>query len=213
VTVAATNASAALGRYRALTGLPALPPLAPEPLPDSAAAVNLRLAAARASERRAQAGLALAEATRSAPPSVGVSFRREQDDGLAGPKRSVGIALQIPLGSKARNRPAEALARTELATAAAEAAHAQAGAEAELATVQEQLANVRTALEAATARAAALHEHTALIGKAFGQGERGLAELLRSRVMSHEADMAVRHQRVALGLAHAQFNQVRGILP
>ena len=213
ITLASTKASEALQRFRVLTGLAALPALEPEPLPDMAAPVNVRLNAAHASERRAQAALQLAEATRSAPPSVGVSFRHEQEGDLIGPSRSIGIALQIPLGSKARNRPAEALAQTQVATAAAEAAHAQASVEADMALAQEQLVNARTALEAASARAAALREHTALIEKAFGQGERGLAEVLRSRVVSHEAYVAVRQQRIALGMAHAKFNQVRGILP
>lgn len=212
LTQAATKASEALSRYRLLTGMAELPALEPEPLaggtPDS-----LRLAAARASERRAQAALRLAEATRSAPPSVGLSYRHEQEGGLQGPDRSVAIALQIPLGSQARNRPAEAQAQTQVATAAAEAARAQASVDADIALAHEQLANVRAALEAATKRALALREHTTLIEKAFRQGERGLAELLRSRVMSHEADIAVRQHRVALGSAHAQHNQVKGILP
>jgi hypothetical protein len=142
-----------------------------------------------------------------------VSVRHERDGVLPGPDRSIGVALQIPIGSKARNRPVEALAQTQIATAAAEAVQAQASIEADTALAQEQLANVGAALEAAVARAAALHEHTMLIEKAFRQGERALAELLRSRALTHEADVAVRQQRVALGLAHAQLNQVRGILP
>lgn len=209
---AATQASETLSRYRVLTGLAELPDLEPEPLAGSAPD-NLRLAAARASERRALAALRLAEATRSAPPSVGLSYRHEREGDLQGPSRSVGIALQIPLGSQARNRPAEAQAQTQVAAAAAEAAHAEASVDADIALAHEQLANVRTALAAASSRASALSEHTTLIEKAFRQGERGLAELLRSRVMSHEAAIAVRQQQVALGAAHAQLNQVRGILP
>lgn len=209
---AATKASEALARYRVLTGLAGLPHLEPEPLAGGEPG-NVRLAAARASERRAQAALRVAEATRSAPPSVGLSYRHEEEGDLAGPKRSVGIAVQIPLGSAARNRPVEALAQTQIATAAAEAVQAQARADADITLTHEELANVRTALAAATARAAALREHTSLIDNAFRQGERGLAEVLRSKVMSHEAAVGVRQQRIALGLAHAQFNQVRGILP
>ncbi|HEY0489195.1 MAG TPA: TolC family protein [Telluria sp.] len=213
VTAAATRATETLQRFRVLTGLAALPQLTPEPLSGDTAPVNLRLAAAHASGRRAQAALRLAEATRSGPPSVGVSYRHEQEGDVAGPGRSVGIALQIPLGSKARNRPVEALAQTQIATAAAEAAEAQASIDAELAVAQDRLANARTALEAATSRASALREHTALIDKAFRQGERALAEVLRSRILSHEAEIALRQQRIAVGLAHAQLNQARGILP
>lgn len=213
VSLASTKASEALQRFRVLTGLSALPPMAPEPLPEAAHPFNPRLDAARASERRAQAALQLAQATRSGPPTLGVSVRREQEPELTTPRRSVAVALQVPFGSKARNRPLEAAARTQVAAAAAEAAQAEASTEAGLEMAQQQLANVRSALEAATARAAALREHTALIEKAYRQGERGLAEVLRSRLMSHEAQVAARQQRIALGHAHAQLNQVRGILP
>ncbi len=213
MTQAATKASEALTRFRVLTGLRELPRLEPEPIVEVAEPFNARLGAARASERRAEAALRLAEATRSAPPTVGLSYRHEQQGALPAPERSIGVALQIPLGSAARNRPVEALAQTQIATAAAEAAQALAGIDADVAHALEQLSNVREALEAAVARAAALREHAALIDKAFRVGERGLAEMLRARILSHEAGMAVRQQRVALGLAHAQLNQVRGILP
>lgn len=213
VALARTRAAEALARYRLLTGSADLPSPAPEPLRESVAPIDARLAAARATERRAQALLRLAEATRSAPPSVAVTVRREQERNLGQPTNSIGLAVQIPLGSEARNRPAETLARTQIATAAAEAAQAEALVESDAALAQEQLRNAQAALAAATRRAAALGEHTALIEKAFRLGERELADVLRSNALTHEADVAVRQQRVALGLAHAQVNQARGILP
>lgn len=213
VAMARTRAAQALARYRLLTGFPDLPSLDPEPLRESVTPMNARLAAARATELRAQAGLRLAGATRSAPPSVAVTVRREQERNLGEPTTSIGLAVQIPLGSAARNRPAETLARTQIAAAAAEAAQAEALVESDAALAQEQVRNAETALAAATRRAAALHEHTALIEKAFRLGERQLADVLRSNALTHEADVAERQQRVALGLAHAQVNQARGILP
>ena len=213
VALAKTRAAEGLVRYRLLTGMSDLPSIEPEPLRESVAPINARLAAAQATERRAQAGLRLAEATRSAPPSVAVTVRREDERNLGQPTNSIGLAVQIPLGSAARNRPAETLARTQIATAAAEAAQAEALVESDAELAQEQLRNAQAALAAATRRAAALHEHTALIEKAFRLGERQLADVLRSNALTHEADVAVRQQRVALGLAHAQVNQARGILP
>lgn len=210
---ARTKAAEALARYRVLTGFADLPSPEPELLREVAEPVSARLAAARATQLRAQAGLRLAEATRGAPPSVAVSLRHERERNLGEPGRSLGIALQIPLGSEARNRPAEALARTEIAAAAAEARQAEASVQSDASLAQEQLANAEAALAAATSRAAALHEHKSLIENAFRLGERGLAEVLRSNALTHEADVAVRQQRVALGLAHAQLNQARGLLP
>lgn len=213
VSNARTRVTETRSRFRALTGMAGLPALEPERLEDGADPANVRLAAARAFEQRAQAALRLAGASRSGPPTVALSVRREDESGLREPIRSVGIVLQIPFGSKARNRPAEALAQTEVVTAAAEAAEAMADVEAELDTARERISNVQMALEAANARADALHEHSTLLEKAFRMGERGLADLLRSRALSHEADIAVAQQQVALGFAHAQLNQALGILP
>jgi len=210
---ARTAAAEALARYRVLTGLPELPALEPEPLHETDAPANLRLQAAQASEGRARASLRLAEASRAAPPTVALSMRREDERTLREPARSIGIALQIPLGSAGRNRSIEAQASTVIATAAAEAAQVHASAVADIEVARERLSNARLALATADARAAALHEHTALFAKAFQHGERGLAELLRSHALTHEADVAVAQQRVALGLAHASLNQALGILP
>lgn len=213
VSSARTAVAEALARYRTLTGLAELPPLEPEALREPDAPANPRLAAALASEQRARAALRLAQASRAAPPTLALLVRREEERSLREPVRSIGLAVQVPLGSAARNRGAEAQARTVIATAAAEAAEAQAMAGADLDVARERLANARAALDDATARAAALHEHTALFEKAFRQGERGLADLLRSRALTHEADVAVAQQQVALGHAHAQLNQALGILP
>lgn len=210
---ARTAAAEALSRYRILTGLRELPALEPELLRERDAPANPRLAAAQASEQRARAALRLAESTRAAPPTIALSVRREDERMLRAPIRSIGVALQVPFGSAGRNRLAESQARTVIATAAAEAAEAQATASAEIDIAQERLANARASLGQATARASALHQHTALFEKAFRLGERGLADLLRSRALTHEADVAVAQQKVALGLAHAQLNQALGILP
>lgn len=210
---ARTSAAEALARYRAFTGLPELPALDPEPLRDLNQDMNPRLAATRATEQRARAALRVATATRAAPPVIALSVRREDERTLREPTRSIGLALQIPIGSQARNRPAEAQAQTAIATAAAEAAEAQANLEADVSIARERISNVSLALDAANARADAMHEHTALLEKAFRQGERGLAEVLRSRALTHEADIAVGQQKVALGLAHARLNQALGILP
>lgn len=210
---ARTAAVEALARFQVLTGLPELPALEPEPLRESDAPANPRLAAAQASEQRARAALRLAEANRAAPPTLALSMRRDEERGFREPIRSVGVALQIPFGSAARNRSVEAQAQTAIATAAAEAAEAQAASGADLTVARARLANARTALEDAIARAKALHQHTALFEKAFRQGERGLADLLQSRALTHEADVAVAQQNVAVGHAHAQLNQALGILP
>lgn len=202
----------ALARFHILTGYDELPPLDHEPT-GAQEAGHARVEAAQASLRRAEANLALAAAARHPPPTVALSMRRERDAIATEPRRSIGLAVQIPLGSQARNRPAETLAATQLASAAAEAAQAQASAAAERELARRQLATARSALDAASERAAAMREHTQLIDTAFKEGERGLAELLRSRALTHEAEVAVRQRRVQLGQALARLNQALGILP
>ncbi|WP_338770505.1 TolC family protein [Massilia sp. METH4] len=214
VALARGRAGEALARLRLLTGTAALPDVEPEPLPpESGSADHVRLRAAQAAETRARAAVDLASASRQAPPTVALSMRREREGGMPGADRSIGIALQIPLSGKLRNRPAEALAGTQLATAAAERAQTQAAVDMDLALARDQLANARAGLEAVTSRAAVLREHTALFEHAFRQGEKPLADLLRSRALTHEAEVAVRQQRIALALAHAHMNQASGILP
>lgn len=215
VATAGGQAAGALAAFRTLTGLAEIPAAVPEALGESAPPLNLhpRLAAAAGATQRAQAALALAGATRNAPPTVGVTARREHDGGGAGKAASIGLAVQIPFGGAALNRPLEAAAQTQLATSAAEMAQADAAVQSDIALAREQLERTRGALKAATARAALTREHAQLFQKAFQHGELGLTELLRSHVLAHEADMAERQQRVALGLAHAQLNQALGIIP
>lgn len=205
----------AMARFQLLTGVAELPPLEPEQEPPTQPAVadHARLRAAEASEQRARAAVGLASASVQGAPSVALSMRRERASATTDADRSIGIAVHIPLGGKMRNRPAETLAATQLATAAAELSEARAAIAIEQSQARSQLDYAREALQTATARVGLMREHTALFEKAFKQGERGLAELLRSRTLSHEAEVAVRQQRVALGMAHAQLNQVLGILP
>lgn len=213
VSDARTNTLEALARYRAVTGLPELPALEPEALSESNVPANPRMVAAHASEQRARAALRLATASRSAPPTIALSVRREDERLTQKPVNSFGVALQIPIGTAARNRSAEAQAQTAIATAAAEVAELQANAEADVEIAKERLMSARAAMETAIARAAILHEHTALFEKAFRQREKGLADVLRSRALTLDADIAVAMQKVTLGLAHAQLNQALGILP
>lgn len=200
-------------RFRLLTGLAAPANPAPEPLVDDAVPAPVRQLAAQATEQRARAAVAAASAQPGAAPTVALSVRQERDGALAAHDRSIGFALSIPLAGTLRNRPAEAAASTQLAAASAELAQAQDQAAQALTLAREQLTQARLSLDDAEQRAAAMLEHTRLIGIAFHAGERGLGELLRSHVVTHAAQVAVRQQRIAVGQAHASLNQALGVLP
>ncbi|MDM5181340.1 TolC family protein [Massilia sp. DJPM01] len=200
-------------KLKVLTGYAGPLPLAPEPLPSQPGANNPRREAARATEQRAQAALGLARASRRAPPTVTLSMRRERNIGMSTPDRSLGLAVQIPIGGAGRNRPVEAQAQTQIAVAAAEAEQIEAATTADLEVARTTLDNAKSALDSARARVAAMTEHHRLIERAFKLGERGLADLLRSTALAHEAEVAERQQEIALARAHAQLNQASGVLP
>ncbi|WP_426211498.1 TolC family protein [Massilia sp. TWP1-3-3] len=210
---AGADTSASLAKLRILTGPAGALPLEPEPLASASATGDPRVLAARATQSLAQATLRLAQASRRAPPTLALSLREERDPLLAAPDRSVGLRLQLPLGSAGRNRPVEAQAQTQLAVAGAAALQSEQLALAELDLARTRIEHARTALAAAGARVSATREHEQLIEKAFRLGERGLADMLRSHALAHEARLARRQQEIALGRAHAEFNQASGVLP
>lgn len=210
---AKAEAQQSSSRLKMLTAYAGPLPLAPEHLAFVVDANNPRLQAARASEQRAQAALGLAKASRNAPPIVTLSMRRERDIAMAAPERSFGLAVQIPIGGAGRNRPMEAQAQIQLAVAAAEAEQIEAASAADVEAARNTLDNATAALHSARARVAAMTEHHRLIEQAFKLGERGLADLLRSTALAHEAKVAERQQEIALARAHAQLNQASGILP
>lgn len=210
---AALKVREAMLRFTALTGLSAIPTPAPEALPPAPVDPHPRLLASRMAIRNAQAALNVVSKTRSEPPTLGVALRRERDSFGSESANSVTLGIEIPIGTAARNRPLETAARTQLETASAEAAEAEAMVQAEIELAREQVTASEQSLDAATARAALAREHIQLIEKAFRVGERGLAEVLRARSMLHEAEVAERQHRVAVGLARARLNQASGVTP
>lgn len=213
VSVAQAALQEALTRYSILTGQADIPEADPEPVFAAMRDPHPRIVAARAALQRSRASLVVINSTRSEPPSIGLSMRRERDGAGSAPASSVAFVVQIPIGISARNRPLETAAQTQIETASAEMAQAEATLHAEIELARKQLAASHEALAAASSRLELAREHVALIEKAFRLGERGLAELLRSQSQWHDAEFAASQQRVALGLAHARLNQALGITP
>jgi outer membrane protein TolC len=203
----------ALAHYAALTGQPDIPPLVPEMAGTSVREPHPRLMATRAALQRAQAALGVVAATRNEPPTFGVLARRERNLTVDGAAHTIGFAVQIPIGTSARNRPLETAALTQIEAASAEMIQAEALLASDIELAQKQLLLSQQALEAASTRFVVVREHNELISKSFRLGERGLAELLRSRNLMHEAGGAISQQRIAVGLAGARLNQALGITP
>ncbi len=202
----------ALMRYRVLTGQTDIPSNPLEPLAAAVSTPHPRALAAIAGLQRSKAALKAADAIRSDPPTVGLLMRKDQG-GSGDSSRTIGVAIQIPIGTSARNRPLEAAARTQSETAAAEFSQADLLLQAESDLARQQLLAAQESWQRASERAALTREHATLIEKSFRAGERGLGDLLRAQALAHEADAAERQQKVAVGLAHARVNQALGIIP
>lgn len=213
ITAAQNRLHISMARYMTLTGQQNIPVPEPEPIAMAMQEPHPKMLFVQKAMQRSQTSLKTVRATRSDPPTVGLLMRRQQDGFATSSNQSVGIAVQIPFGTDARNRPLETAALTRIETAKAEAAQAESMLLSDIELARQQLLASKQGLEAATERVALTREHTELIAKAFRLGERGLNELLRSRAISHEADVAARQQRVAVGLAHARLNQALGIIP
>jgi len=203
----------ALTRFTTLTGLTDIPQSEPERIGAEMQNPHPKLLAAKKAVEHAQASMNVVSKSRSEPPTVGVAMRRERDGAGADSASSVTFAVEIPIGTAARNRPLETAARTQIAATSAEYAQVEASLRAEINLARQQLDASQKTLEAASARAALAREHAQLIERAFRLGERGLAEMLRARTVVHEAEVAERQQRVAVGFAHARLNQALGITP
>ncbi|RQO34015.1 GNAT family acetyltransferase [Herminiimonas sp. KBW02] len=204
---------AELARFKNLTGLLDIPSLVVERTPASVPELHPRMQAARTSLERAQAAMKVVSTVRSDPPTVGLLMRHDQGRAMQESSRTIGIALQIPIGTRSRNRPLETAAITELETATAEVARTESVLGSDIALARQQLQASEQSLTAAIRRNELAKEHTRHIEKAFRLGERSLFELLRSRTSLHEAEMAERQQHVVVGLSHARLNQALGIIP
>ncbi|MDF3037286.1 MAG: outer rane cation efflux system protein, partial [Paucimonas sp.] len=213
VSAARMSMNEAFSRYTLFTGMEVPPEVEPETIATFPAEPHPQLSAANSALDRALAAHEVAARSRSEAPTIGVSMRREQDSGGIAPARSVGVSLQMPIGTPARNRPLLAAAYTQLSSARADVLQAESALKADIALAREQLAAARNALEIADARATHTREHESLIEKAFRLGERGLADLLRARALAHEAEAAARRHKVALGLTYARLNQALGVFP
>lgn len=203
----------ALTRFTTLTGLADIPQPEPEQIGAEMQRPHPRLLAAKTAVEHAQASMNVVSKSRSEPPTVGVAMRRERGGAGADSASSVTFAVEIPIGTTARNRPLETAARTQVAATSTEHAQIEASLRAEIDLARQQLDASQKSLETASTRAALARERAQLIEKAFRLGERGLAEMLRARTVVHEAEVAERQQRIAVGIAHARLNQALGVTP
>lgn len=172
-----------------------------------------RVLAAKAARERADRRLRFVTSTRRDAPEVGLSYRWDRSSDIASTDRTVGVSVRIPLATDARNRPLDAAAQTEVATATAEERTALDSVQADTLAADAALAQAEMLYQLSAERLTAARDRESLIQKAFNLGDQSLTELLRAQAGAREAEIAHARDHAALGLARARLNQARGILP
>ncbi len=210
----------ALGQWRALTGQTpvasldeALQPAASQ---NPAAAVpgdHPALQAAQAQVHSARARLALTEADRRDPMSLGLGATQERAAAGANLETSIRLALRIPLGGDSRNAPKLAAARAELDTAQAQADATVRQTEADVAAAQAQLEAARSQAALAAERATLSQQMQALVAKSHRLGESDLPTRMRADNDKLDAELSLARARIELQRAISQLNQSLGFLP
>ena len=222
---AIAQAESQLSRYqsqwRSMTGLTAVA-LPDEPLasslsgqsntaPISADHPALRFAQAQVGS--AQAKLALANADKRDPMSVGVGIGRERANFAGANETKLRIALRIPLGGDNRNAPRQAAARAELDTAQADLDAAQRQLPAEVAAANLELRAAHAAQIAVSERVRLSTEVQMLITKSWRLGDSDLPTRLRADNEQFEANLSLAKASIDVQRAIANLNQAHGILP
>ncbi|NWG39306.1 MAG: TolC family protein [Hydrogenophilaceae bacterium] len=199
-------------RYRALTGLEALPDQMEEDV------VRLdrphpREVVAEAAVARARAELLLMRESRRDAPELSIGWQQTREARAQPDSHSLRLGLLFPFATDGHNAPRVAQANAGLIQAEAEGRQVQIEIEAEQQEAEALLENAKAAHSIASERAAAALERLRLLQKAFDLGELALSELMRARGNAGQAKLEAALARTALALSKARVNQSRGALP
>lgn len=198
--------------WQLLTGMDVVPEVA-ESEARAMADDHPEIALAVRNVQAAQDRLDLTRAERSDPPELLLRYRQEVAASGAASQNSIGLAMRLPLGTRDRNLPREALAQSELDVARAEEQRVRARVHSAFTVARAAAQSAASRLEAEESRAALLRERARLIELSFRAGETALPELLRTLAAAAQAEAAVVRQRAGLGLARARTQQSAGVLP
>jgi outer membrane protein, heavy metal efflux system len=163
--------------------------------------------------KNAQAKLALAEADKRDPLSLGVGIARERAAFGVAAETTARIALRVPLGGDNRNAARNAAARAELDAAQAEADTVARQLPTELAVAQADLRAARQTETAANERARLSSEVQALFTKSWRLGDSDLPTRLRADNEQFEANLALARAKLEVRRALSNLKQALGFLP
>ena len=207
--------------WRSLTGLATVAPLEEKLAPIAtnefiSAPVSADHPALRQSQAQlsgAQAKLALVNADKRDPMSVGVGIARERGSFAASNETTLRVALRIPLGGDNRNAPRQAAARAELDASQADLDALQRQLLAEVAAANAELLAARTVQIAASERVRLSTEVQTLITKSWRLGDSDLPTRLRADNEQFEASLSLARADIDVQRAIANLNQAHGVFP
>ena len=207
--------------WRSLTGLATVAPLEEKLAPIAtnefiSAPVSADHPALRQSQAQlsgAQAKLALVNADKRDPMSVGVGIARERGSFAASNETTLRVALRIPLGGDNRNAPRQAAARAELDASQADLDAVQRQLLAEVAAANAELLAARTVQIAASERVRLSTEVQTLITKSWRLGDSDLPTRLRADNEQFEASLSLARAAIDVQRAIANLNQAHGVFP
>lgn len=208
-------------QWRSLTGLATVAPLeeklaamaANEAIAAPISADHPALRQSQAQLSGAQAKLALANADKRDPMSVGVGIARERGSFAASNETTLRVALRIPLGGDNRNAPRQAAARAELDASQADLDALQRQLLAEVAAANAELLAARTVQIAASERVRLSTEVQTLITKSWRLGDSDLPTRLRADNEQFEASLSLARAAIDVQRAIANLNQAHGVFP
>ena len=208
-------------QWRSLTGLATVAPLeeklaamaANEAIAAPISADHPALRQSQAQLSGAQAKLALANADKRDPISVGVGIARERGSFAASNETTLRVALRIPLGGDNRNAPRQAAARAELDASQADLDAVQRQLLAEVAAANAELLAARTVQIAASERVRLSTEVQTLITKSWRLGDSDLPTRLRADNEQFEASLSLARADIDVQRAIANLNQAHGVFP
>ena len=208
-------------QWRSLTGLATVAPLeeklaamaANEAIAAPISADHPALRQSQAQLSGAQAKLALANADKRDPISVGVGIARERGSFAASNETTLRFALRIPLGGDNRNAPRQAAARAELDASQADLDALQRQLLAEVAAANAELLAARTVQIAASERVRLSNEVQTLITKSWRLGDSDLPTRLRADNEQFEASLSLARAAIDVQRAIANLNQAHGVFP
>jgi outer membrane protein, heavy metal efflux system len=208
-------------QWRSLTGLATVAPLEEklaaigtnEVISAPVSADHPALRQSQAQLSGAQAKLALVNADKRDPMSVGVGIARERGSFAASNETTLRIALRIPLGGDNRNAPRQAAARAELDASQADLDAVQRQLLAEVAAANAELLAARTVQIAASERVRLSTEVQTLITKSWRLGDSDLPTRLRADNEQFEASLSLARAAIDVQRAIANLNQAHGVFP